>query len=57
MATAIRDNAKDEEGASAREDLAAGRWAWRREELPFDFFIRLNIPRPRGNGYFQRRGL
>jgi hypothetical protein len=23
-----------------------------REELPFDFFIRPNIPRPRCNGYF-----
>jgi hypothetical protein len=22
------------------------------EELPFDFFIRPNIPRSRGNGYF-----
>src|SRR5579872_6245506 len=27
------------------------------EELPFDFFIRPNIPCPRGNGYFSRGSL
>ncbi len=27
------------------------------EELPFDFFIRPNIPRPSGNGYFPRQRL
>jgi hypothetical protein len=47
MATAIRGA-----GNAARENPRRLEETVLGEELPFDFFIRLNIPRPCGNGYF-----
>jgi hypothetical protein len=55
MATATlgpdSDAAAEVEKARPREEVAEN------EEIPFDFFIRPNIPRPYDHGYFLRRRL
>src|SRR5579863_756883 len=52
MATARRGAASSPESPRAKEDVLFWKDSAREEELPFDFFIGLNIPRLRNNGYF-----
>jgi hypothetical protein len=52
MATARRGGASSPESPGSNEDGGFWKESARKEELPFDFFIGLNIPRLRSNGYF-----
>ena len=50
MATAMRVS---DRAAGEREEVRACEEVAGKEDLPFDFFIRPNIPRLRSNGYFR----